>query len=287
MGFFQAGMSELHADFLRLCSDVHLNYDNGQDFWLPKEMPSDSSTVLLMLGDTWTIPKHFDINGRSWVYELSQRFKYVIFVLGNNDLLSNDINKAYDKFKFSLAKNNLKNVFLLQNESIEFTAFTIAGATFWADFAKNNKDCLNYYREREERWLREGFRDLTKDNGKMLMPERLYNEHLKSKEFFLSLSKVENKKLIIATHYPPSHNSIQEEYMAKKYEHSIGINCADLTAHLEQSFIDFWFHGHTHFPVDYDLCGTRIISNPRRCSHGKYNEDWLLCAKSWQLKNIF
>jgi Icc-related predicted phosphoesterase len=32
---------------------------------------------------------------------------------------------------------------------------------------------------------------------------------------------------------------------------------------IEKYQPDLWIHGHTHVPCDYELCGTRVVCNPR------------------------
>jgi hypothetical protein len=32
---------------------------------------------------------------------------------------------------------------------------------------------------------------------------------------------------------------------------------------IEQYHPDLWIHGHTHVHCDYEICGTRVVCNPR------------------------
>ncbi len=166
---------------------------------------------------------------------------------------------------------------------MEFGDFVVAGATLWADFSNKHIEHMDYFRKRELKLKADGFRDLITDGGSELTPEKLYSEHILSKEVLLSFERKLCKKLIVVTHYPPSHESLHKKFRKKEYEFAIGMNCSDLINEICKSEIDYWFHGHTHYAVDYLINKTRVISNPRRCNFGGYSPNWRMDVVDWNV----
>jgi hypothetical protein len=65
---------------------------------------------------------------------------------------------------------------------------------------------------------------------------------------------------VIVTHHAPSARSLPPERSA---DWPSAAYASDLEPLVEASKARLWVHGHTHWPVDYRIGETRVISNPR------------------------
>jgi Icc-related predicted phosphoesterase len=67
-------------------------------------------------------------------------------------------------------------------------------------------------------------------------------------------------KTVVITHHAPSLASLLGSPGAGTH-----LDAADANRweHLMGPDVSLWVHGHTHHAVDYEIAGTRIISNPR------------------------
>jgi len=70
------------------------------------------------------------------------------------------------------------------------------------------------------------------------------------------LNKPHAGKTVVVTHHAPSLRSI----IANNYAYA-----SDLEKFIANRAdkINLWCHGHIHHPVDYQMSGVRIVSNPR------------------------
>lgn len=69
---------------------------------------------------------------------------------------------------------------------------------------------------------------------------------------------------VVITHHAPSRRSIDGHPHAGTPFDAAFVNSWD---ELLGSQVQLWIHGHTHYPVDYQVGGTRVISNPRGYAH--------------------
>lgn len=262
--------------FIRAISDIHLDFDveNGWKFlssfkkpWRPEPLPTDKETALLLAGDIWHAKKSFDFRGTSWIAEISKQFQYVIIVLGNHDFWGGDINEEYNSYRNNIARQNLKNVYILQNSALYFPGLKILGATLWTDF---NDGCFNVL---ESAATNSGMRDYLyiSNKGNKLSSEKLFIEHQISKEFIFeeAMRDYPEQKIIVVTHHSPSHRSAPKELFYPGNEMELAMYHSNLDEKIIKTEIDLWVHGHSHRAVDYTINKTRILSNPR----GYVNED--------------
>ena len=67
---------------------------------------------------------------------------------------------------------------------------------------------------------------------------------------------------IVVTHHLPSFDSIHPMF------HRSGVNAlnpgfySSLDYLLVEQDIDYWFHGHSHATVEYEIAGTKVRMNP-------------------------
>lgn len=268
--------------YIRLVSDIHLDFDidafNKSKFkslpenkvtgemgwlWTPPVLNEDLDSTLVIAGDLWYERKFLTRkykDGTSWMKNMAKQFKYVVFVLGNHDYWKTNISTEIDGIKKELYKQELGNVFVLENSTIVLDNVKFLGGTLWTDYNDHDTmlmmdapNLMNDYKK-----MRQGLK-----YGKA-MPTHLYKIHKETKSYIFNSAIKDNpeQKLVVVTHMAPSEKSLEKRYIEKASPMSF-LYVSNLEKEIAQSSIDFWFHGHLHEPVDYLLGTTRVVSSPR------------------------
>jgi Icc-related predicted phosphoesterase len=71
---------------------------------------------------------------------------------------------------------------------------------------------------------------------------------------------LDNKPLVVITHYLPSARSLDGRYATSDYNCAYASNLDNLVADSNASV---WVHGHTHVSKGYWIGNTQIVCNPR------------------------
>lgn len=263
------------------CSDVHLemapilleNSENADvlvlagDICLAKVIDEYPSDILdLLASQNGRIHHFFDT--------CSERFKHIIYVFGNHEHYSYDIQNSMQRIKSCLSY--IKNLHILERESVVIDDVTFLGATLWTDMNGGDENTLD-----EVGYSINDFRLITNSNKQQLDN---VNEQTLSTAFdapvkwstldaMVQFKKtvdwidqvrelVDIKKLVIVTHHAPSFQSIHPSYVYDTI--SNGGYASDLDKFIqERPDILLWFHGHIHHKQDYVIGNTKILANPR------------------------
>lgn len=218
---------------IQYCSDIHVDHKKN----IPDIIPE--SDTLIVAGDVG-IPTHE--NFYKFFSMVSDRFSAIYFVPGNHEYgcTKSYDNNLYLKYQPVLEEiiNSFNNVKMLNNELIEHeNDVVIAGTTLWSqpDVLLDKK---------------------SKDH---------YSEHLKALQF-IKLVKMTypDKKIVIVSHYVPTHSLIEEKY---KNHPSSSYFVTDLDKIINNP-IHTWICGHTHSVGECDINGVNCLIN----AHG-YNSE--------------
>jgi len=226
---------------LHVLSDLHIEFG---DFTLPET----DADVIVLAGDIGV-----GMGGLEWI-ERQCIDKPIIYVPGNHEFYKHDIN-IIDELK----KMASKNLYVLNNDMLVIDGVRFIGSILWTDFmlfgsaekyfsVHNAKDSMSDF-------------SLITHSGKRFMPEdsiRLHEESRNWMECMLSESFQGNT--VVVTHHAPSSSSVPARFsnslltpaFASNLEHMMGDNRVAL-----------WIHGHTHDSFNYEVCGTRVVCNPR------------------------
>lgn len=256
-----------------LVSDLHLEFDDLQ-------MPGGD--VLIISGDAFeaknfrqadynpdnvTLPfeqetRRHDRCYRFILEECSQKYRHVIWVMGNHEHYNFTFNKTYDHIRSQLPTN----VYLLEKESIIIDGVLFLGGTLWTDM--NGGDGMTMYHLKS---CMNDFRVIKYHNNKneyyRFQPEIAYEHHRDTLAFFrmaLENNRARSKPLpvVVVTHHAPSKLSIKPRYADDHLMN--GGYSSDLSEFiLDHPEIKYWTHGHTHDTFDYQIGETRILCNPR------------------------
>lgn len=259
--------------YLRPINDIHLDFDvaNGKMPWKPPGLPEDHLSALLISGDIWHAKKMMSYANESWIGQRAQRFRYVIFVLGNHDYWDGALNYEPTRIKELIQEMNLKNVFLLERDTLVLEDVKFVGGTLWTDFNKQdpntmfsaNKIMVPDYTRIKKRTNFVNANGESKIEYRKIQYQDFLNVHLETKRYIFenAIKDEKTRKLVVMTHMAPSCLSIADQY--KEDFISNGYYYSELGNEIAGTDIDYWFHGHTHTAMDYMINKTRVINNAR------------------------
>lgn len=257
------------ASYLRIFSDVHLDFDLGRQFylspkmvWSPQPLPEDDDTILVLAGDLWTDDLAFKVlpNGESWIRHVADRFKHVIVVLGNHDYWGLSLQSAPRKAKEATWK--LPNVTVLEQDAVVVSGVKFVGGTMWTDYGRDPL-AMEVIRNQMVDYKRITFGE--KRVRRRVRPPDMYEVHRQTTRFIFNNCYADEpgQPVIVVTHMAPHANSIDSRYAHERLlnhayytdlSESVRTHCKD---------VRLWVHGHMHTPVDYMLYNVRVLSNPR------------------------
>lgn len=265
---------------IRYYSDLHID----PSYFLPFDVPvqeDEHEQVLVLAGDVAEY-KHVS----AFVYEMSKRFKHVVYVFGNHEYWDTSISRGIDKVKGKLTQLNDNkyptNISILENDYVIVDDVAFIGATLWTSMDDrhpfmmwNAKQRMNDYRK-----IRMPVGNGKGQNayGARLTPERTVAMHYDSRKYIIDGAKTLNelgtvRKIVAISHHAPSRQSIDPNYIGDGMN---GAYVSELSEEIEFAPIDIWFHGHVHQNFDYVIEGedddrpTRVLTNPRGYRMKKY-----------------
>ena len=254
-----------------LTSDIHTErahkrFDPEFDYPCLRFDYPEEADVIVLAGDIgeW-------INGIEWARHRFEN-KEIIYVPGNHEYYRSDLN-VIDELR---SKAKELGINLLENDSVIIGDVRFLGATLWTNFNdfssaevdKAQASITDYSVIGIKNWhadinntLAEKLKLLpTIENNKheLFTPRIAYLLHKNTLKWLESqLLTPYDGKTVIVTHHAPSLRSC-----GTKVNYSYASNLDDFIK-LYAQHIDLWCHGHIHAPVDYEMSGVRIVSNPR------------------------
>ena len=289
---------------IAVCSDLHLEFG---DISLENTGNAD---VLVLSGDIMVAKDLETLNDteeasalmptrarfkaerfKEFMFRCSREFNLVLYVAGNHEHYNGEFKDTFGLLRMAFA--DLKNVVVLDKESIDIGDYTFFGGTLWTDMNKedvatltsiermmNDFRCVTngvtnrkvplylkdlhtdeYIRDEKGSLIPNGFK--YKEFEKLFTPQDAVNDH---KEFLATLKTKlalnPDRKFVVVGHHAPSRKSTHP-----RYKHETQMN-GGYSSDLDQFIIDnpqikLWTHGHTHEQFDYMVGETRIVCNPR------------------------
>lgn len=233
-------------------SDLHLEFHY-------RDIQNAGADVLILAGDIMTAKALSASSPDSPYYskkleylkflkEVSERFKHVVYVMGNHEHYKYLFNDTYNTIKQYLPAN----VYLLHNEYIDIEGFRFLGTTLWTDLSNPQHEllaegCMNDYKI---------IQYTNGTNYHRLRASITTKEHKEALEF---LKKNINYKSIVVTHHGPSFRSISPSYAGDPLNNAYVTNLSDFILTYNPRA---WFHGHVHWSTEYYVGGTKVITNP-------------------------
>ena len=246
---------------IALGSDLHLE-------WGALELHNTENADVLVLAGDICVAKHLngvhhhDQRYRKFFQECCERFPKVIYVLGNHEHYSGDIQNTHTELE---AKLNYPNLYILDDTTTIVDDVVFVGTTLWTNM--NEEDSLTLYHVdsmmTDFQSIKNSARMLNAYKSAKLTPEDTVEFHKKSMDYINHVvSKDADKKYVVVGHHCPSMKSVHPKYAHDKIMNGAFVSdLDDFIAYRPQ--IKLWFHGHTHEQFDYTISETRVVCNPR------------------------
>jgi hypothetical protein len=255
---------------IKVISDMHL------EFWdfnkIPKIMDrkfpvalDDEDTILCCAGDIGLFSKYASTY-KPFFQLMSTRFKHVIVVPGNHSYYnSSEWGNENDYWK---DKKIPYNVHYLDNKSIIIDDILFIGSCLWTDF--NNSDPIAMLKASRGMndfiTIKKKESEVVADYGQIIQSNRLSPEdtvirHKESVAFIKKeLSEYPDMKTVVVTHHGASSSCVPNMYRGDGLNPAYYTNLEDLI--LDNQQIKYWFSGHTHTSLQFEIGFTKYIINP-------------------------
>jgi Icc-related predicted phosphoesterase len=247
---------------IAVCSDIHLEFGGislentenaevlilGGDICVAKDINvKDDYDIMDRFGRSATIHKFFQ--------ECCDRFPHVVFIMGNHEHYHGDYANTLTTLRDRLGY--LRNLHILDKETLVVDDVTFIGGTLWTDMNKEDSLTLLHMKG-----MMNDFRCVTNGMNRFT-PEDAVVDHKDMVEYIRMMIEGKwDQKFVVVGHHAPSKMSTHPRYADEQIMN--GGYSSDLSEFImDHPQIKLWTHGHTHEDFDYMIGSTRIVCNPR------------------------
>lgn len=179
----------------------------------------------------------------------------VLYVPGNHEYYNGHLTRTLEKMRQAADVR----VRVLDQDEVIFGGVRFLGATGWTGYTSTDNIGLAAWDAKEQ------MRDFKKIRiGPTFRKPRTADFAEASGRARTWLAKKLSEPIagptVVVTHHAPSLRSLANDGAAGSHLDASYANAWD---DLMGPGVTLWVHGHTHVPVDYDVAGTRVVSNPR------------------------
>jgi predicted phosphodiesterase len=234
---------------LQILSDIHTELYSPDN--TPSVVSSDAD-LLVLAGDIG-----IGYDAATWVAGQADKLQIpVVYVLGNHEFSHHDFTTLTDDLRSWFAIN-ATNVHVLENDRFIYRGVRFLGTALWTDYRAaepefSQKEVMDYAKNNWSDYREIAF------NNRSFVPEDALQAHQESLAWLKhQLSVPFQGKTVVVTHHAPS-NSCQ------RYRKPLDIESGCFQSrldHLMGDNIDLWIFGHTHFNIDTEINGTRLVCN--------------------------
>ena len=233
---------------IQIVSDLHI--DHHGKFEHPLKSIKPCAEYLLIVGDTCSLYNaEIFLN---YMLTLSPLFKKIFIVPGNHEYYT--VN-GKEKHRISVLKKclyfiaeKINNLVILDKSVTVIGDYILAGCTLWSNY-DDQEELPRHFRIHK-------------------LTAEVYNKfHKRDVDFIketMTRCKNNGKKLILATHYPPSKRFNDNPKYVPEYPSLYG---SDLDNMIRDDNVHTWIFGHNHGlverNVDVLINGTRVITNQK------------------------
>lgn len=226
-----------------LISDIHLEHGTT----LSNKFKTQSS-VLVVAGDVSEFTNR-ETMGVPFLRQMRQRYKHVVFVLGNHEFYGTDHTQCIAWWKDQVDALRSESIHVLINDVVVIDGNTFVGSTLWSNVYEDRFGCSSAI-------LAASINDYRLIKDFTLTVALRY--HLEAVSF-LNETIPKHPGCIVVTHHLPSFRCIARQYKGSPIN---GAFASDLDETLLRKHIGLWVHGHTHAPIDVNVHGVRIVCWP-------------------------
>jgi Icc-related predicted phosphoesterase len=226
---------------LHILNDLHIEFAE----FAP---PATDADVVVLAGDIGV-----GMEGLRWA---AARFpdRPVVYVPGNHEFYHHDL-VLIDELK-SRAPDHIH---VLNDEQVVIDGVRFLGSILWTDFALFGEADTFFAKQTARRNLSDF--SLIRHHGRRFTPEDATRLHTASRGWLASmLAESFQGRTVVVTHHAPSSRSVHPRYARDLLSPAFASHLEML---MDGERAALWVHGHMHDPFDYEICGTRVVCNPR------------------------
>jgi len=244
----------------QLFSDIHIELLNEK---FPKL--KQIADILILAGDIGKVTMK---NFQDFIKYCSEKWKTVIYVLGNHEFYGNhSMDTILEKFKIFFSQ--FSNVYLLNNSFIVIDNITFYGFTGWTKPIFNSNYIAREYIN--------DYNMIKTKQGKFKIEYHRYLSEYQIQKFKEFINTIDSNRIIVITHFPPIQNGTSNPiYNGKMLNNYFSWYDMLRDENISTNKIKFWLSGHTHWSYDFIQNNIRYIAN----QVGYVNEDVLFSEDS-------
>ena len=226
---------------IHLLSDLHNEFSP----FVPEPLDCD---LVILAGD-------IDLKSRG-VEWAKQAFSVpVLYVPGNHEFYGGHLTHTLENLR--AAQDDLVRV--LDRDEVVIAGVRFLGAIMWTDFAATGNPHIAAFSAQN---ALNDFRQICAENYRRIRPADLIAQSVETKDWLRDrLAESFDGPTVVITHHAPTLRSLQDNPHAGTHLDAAFANRWDDLMGGDQ--VALWVHGHSHTAVDYDVAGTRVVSNPR------------------------
>lgn len=225
---------------------VHILSDLHNEF-MPF-VPSVCADVVILAGD-------IDVGTRGIQWAKSAFSSPVLYVPGNHEYYGGHLERTLQKMRAASGGN----VHLLDCDEVVTGGVRFLGATGWTDYSATGNVPLAAWDAQQT--MRDFKKIRTASDYRRTRPEHFSGLSQQAKRWLRErLAEPFDGPTVIVSHHAPSMLSLAGSQDAGSH---LDAAYANRWEDLMGDDVALWVHGHSHHAVDYQLGGTRVVSNPR------------------------
>jgi len=225
---------------IQYCSDLHLEFVLNNKYLLNNPL-TVSGDILILAGDI--APMHYEFLTNSFFNYVSDNYKQVYWVPGNHEYYYKDIADYSNSYNIKFKPN----INIVNNVDIKFEHVKFVFSTLWSKISSVNH-------KRVEQSVSDF--GCIKNKNRNFKAKDFNKLHAESLRFIKQSLMNGIEKTVVVTHHVPSK-------LCNSLEHNLSpINeafCVDLTEFINESNVNFWIYGHSHFSQKPLYLGSTIL----------------------------
>ena len=267
---------------IQVASDLHLEFDHHPTFKL------NGGDILLLVGDvavatylrknrTDKLAKKHERVAREFFFHECAKYNRVFYIMGNHEHYHGIHDYTVETMREFLEGTN---VTVLDNEWADLDhncGWQLFGGTLWTDY--NNQDWFAMHAAKDkmnDHHIIKKLKPVANPYGEMMgrfLPVDAYAEHNKTLEALengiYDMARID-RPTIVMTHHAPTHQSIMPQYKGDLLNAAYASDLSEQI--MRHANIKYWFHGHMHDYIDYNVDQCRVVCNPRGYAGYALNE---------------
>ncbi len=247
---YYAGQEETHEMKIHLLSDLHQELAPEE----PLKLPAVGADIIVLAGDIDN-----GVRGVQWAAaEASRLAKPVVYVPGNHEYYGHSYPGTLEAMRATAAGTG---VHLLDCEMTVLHGTRFLGATLWTDFCLCGNERQGEAMAVAERRLNDHFQIRSSTGPGPLRAVDTLHAHRAARSWLEErLAEPFDGPTVVVTHSGPSARSAPPQYPRWPLGPAF---LSDLEPLMGRDRARLWVHGHTHWCVDYEVAGTRVVSKQR------------------------